>query len=115
MIHAYSIGSIEVAELDWGNEDRIRAVGPPFDYIIGTDVVKVYAEHLLERLLRTIFALSGPRISLLVGYEIRSTSVHEQMLQMWKRHFDLKIVPSAKSLIACGRMLSTNIQVSNFI
>ncbi|KAF5751575.1 protein N-lysine methyltransferase METTL21A [Tripterygium wilfordii] len=89
-----SIGSIEVAELDWGNEDHIRAVGPPFDYIIGTDVV--YAEHLLERLLRTIFALSGPKTPILVGYEIRSTSVHEQMLQMWKRHFDLKIVPRAK-------------------
>lgn len=34
-----SFGSIEVAELDWGNEDHIRAVVPPFDYIIGTDVV----------------------------------------------------------------------------
>jgi hypothetical protein len=34
-----SFGSIQVAELDWGNEDHIRAVGPPFDYIIGTDVV----------------------------------------------------------------------------
>lgn len=34
-----SIGSVTVAELDWGNKDHIRAVDPPFDYIIGTDVV----------------------------------------------------------------------------
>ena len=34
-----SFGSIQVAELDWGNEDHINAVAPPFDYIIGTDVV----------------------------------------------------------------------------
>lgn len=34
-----SFGSIQVEELSWGNEDHIRAVGPPFDYIIGTDVV----------------------------------------------------------------------------
>lgn len=34
-----SIGSINVAELDWGNEDHIKALNPPFDYIIGTDVV----------------------------------------------------------------------------
>lgn len=34
-----SFGSIEVAELDWGNPEHIRAVDPPFDYIIGTDVV----------------------------------------------------------------------------
>lgn len=26
-------------ELDWGNKDHIKAVAPPFDYIIGTDVV----------------------------------------------------------------------------
>ena len=34
-----SFGSIKVAELNWGNDDNIRACGPPFDYIIGTDVV----------------------------------------------------------------------------
>lgn len=36
---AESFGSIHVAELSWGNEDHIKTVGPPFDYIIGTDVV----------------------------------------------------------------------------
>ena len=36
---ADSFGSIRVAELNWGNEDHIKAVDPPFDYIIGTDVV----------------------------------------------------------------------------
>ncbi|KAK9999422.1 hypothetical protein SO802_019025 [Lithocarpus litseifolius] len=89
-----SFGSIQVAELDWGNDDQIRAVGPPFDYIIGTDVV--YAERLLEPLLQTITALSGPKTTILLGYEIRSTNVHEQMLQMWRRNFDVKIVPQSK-------------------
>ncbi|XP_031286241.1 protein-lysine methyltransferase METTL21D isoform X1 [Pistacia vera] len=89
-----SFGSIQVAELDWGNDDHIRAVTPPFDYIIGTDVV--YAEHLLEPLLQTIFALSGPKTTILLGYEIRSTSVHEQMLNMWKSNFDVKVVPKTK-------------------
>ncbi|XP_050206209.1 UPF0665 family protein C23C4.06c isoform X2 [Mercurialis annua] len=64
-----SFGSIKVEELDWGNDDHIRAVHPPFDYIIGTDVM---------------------------GYEIRSTSVHEQMLGMWKRNFEVKIIPQVK-------------------
>lgn len=36
-----SFGSIQVEELDWGNKDHIKAVGPPFDYIIGTDVVSL--------------------------------------------------------------------------
>ncbi|KAK9175766.1 hypothetical protein WN944_027775 [Citrus x changshan-huyou] len=63
------LGSIQAVELDWGNEDHIKAVAPPFDYIIGTDVL---------------------------GYEIRSTSVHEEMLQMWKSNFNVKLVPKAK-------------------
>lgn len=89
-----SFGSIQAAELDWGNETHIKAVGPPFDYIIGTDVV--YAEHLLEPLLQTIIALSGPKTTILLGHEIRSTNVHEKMLEMWKRNFEVKTVPKSK-------------------
>ncbi|KHM98909.1 Methyltransferase-like protein 21D [Glycine soja] len=85
-----SFGSIKVAELQWGDESHIKAVGPPFDYIIGTDV------HLLEPLLQTILALSGPRTTIMLGYEIRSTSVHEKMLQKWKRNFDVKTVAKSK-------------------
>ncbi|CAK9141684.1 unnamed protein product [Ilex paraguariensis] len=89
-----SFGSIQVAELNWGNADHIKAVGPPFDYIIGTDIV--YAEHLLEPLFQTMLALSGPKTTILLGYEIRSTNVHDQMLNLWKRNFEVKIVPKAK-------------------
>ncbi|XP_027347313.1 protein N-lysine methyltransferase METTL21A isoform X1 [Abrus precatorius] len=89
-----SFGSIQVSELQWGDESHIKAVGPPFDYIIGTDVV--YVEHLLEPLLQTVLALSGPRTTIMLGYEIRSTCVHEKMLEMWKRNFDIKTVPKSK-------------------
>ena len=41
MFFVDSIGSDQFPELDWGNDDHIRAVGPPFDYIIGTDVVSL--------------------------------------------------------------------------
>lgn len=47
MLVADSFGSIQVAELDWGNEDHIRAVDPPFDYIIGTDVVSLFGDYIL--------------------------------------------------------------------
>ncbi|ONI00884.1 hypothetical protein PRUPE_6G109400 [Prunus persica] len=40
-----SFGSIEAAELSWGDKDHIRAVGPPFDYIIGTDVMDSTYQH----------------------------------------------------------------------
>lgn len=38
------IGSIKVMELDWGNMDHVQAVAGPFDYIIGTDVVRNHLE-----------------------------------------------------------------------
>lgn len=39
-MYAGPIGSVEVAELDWGNQQQAEALKPPFDYIIGTDVVR---------------------------------------------------------------------------
>lgn len=39
LYHADSFGSVHVAELTRGDMDQIQVVGPPFDYIIGTDVV----------------------------------------------------------------------------
>ncbi|KAG8072925.1 hypothetical protein GUJ93_ZPchr0006g45794 [Zizania palustris] len=89
-----SFGSITVAELDWGNKNHIKAVDPPFDYIIGTDVV--YSEHLLQPLMETIIALSGPKTKTMLGYEIRSITVHEQMMQMWKSNFNVKTVSKSK-------------------
>ncbi|KAL1361518.1 hypothetical protein AAHE18_03G009500 [Arachis hypogaea] len=68
-----SFGSIKVAELQWGDESHIKAVDPPFDYIIGTDVV--YVEHLLEPLLQTILALSGPRTTILMDETYQHPSI----------------------------------------
>uniref|UniRef100_A0ACD5ZBD8 Uncharacterized protein n=1 Tax=Avena sativa TaxID=4498 RepID=A0ACD5ZBD8_AVESA len=89
-----SFGTVTVAELDWGNKEHIRAVEPPFDYIIGTDVV--YSEQLLQPLLETIIALSGPKTKVLLGHEIRSTTVHEQMMEMWKSNFNVKTISKSK-------------------
>ncbi|XP_078440194.1 S-adenosyl-L-methionine-dependent methyltransferases superfamily protein [Wolffia australiana] len=89
-----SVGSIRVAELFWGNEDHVKAIAPPFDYIIGTDVV--YSESLLEPLLRTIFDLSGPRTTILMCLEIRSTSVYEKMIHMWNINFETATIPRSK-------------------
>lgn len=92
--YSVSFGSIQVAELDWGDEQHIAAVDPPFDYIIGTDIV--YVEHLLEPLLKTILSLAGPRTTVLLGYELRSTVVHEKMNELWKENFDVKRVSKTK-------------------
>ncbi|KAM7279026.1 hypothetical protein ACFE04_006160 [Oxalis oulophora] len=59
-------------------------------------IMQTNPEHLLEPLLQTISALSGPKTTIMIGHEIRSTSVHEQMLDMWKRNFEVKIIPKNK-------------------
>lgn len=61
-----SLGTVEVVELDWGNEEQIRALKPPFDYIIGTDIV--YKEQLLQPLLSTLLGLAGPKTTILVSF-----------------------------------------------
>lgn len=92
--HLGSLGTIEVAELDWGNLEQIRALNPPFDYIIGTDIV--YKEQLLEPLLASFLRLSGPKTSIMIANEFRSSTVHEKMLELWKKNFDVKLIPKSK-------------------
>lgn len=106
------------------------------DIVFPNSHVEVYSEHLLDPLLQTIFALAGPRTTILViyydlhacilcvffyleritidvqshffqlGYEIRSTMVHDQMIDMWKSNFNLKSIPRSKVLIFCDFLLS---------
>ena len=40
-----TVGNTRVVELEWGNERQIEATGPPFDFIIGTDVVRSGAQQ----------------------------------------------------------------------
>ncbi|BBN17725.1 protein N-lysine methyltransferase METTL21D [Marchantia polymorpha subsp. ruderalis] len=89
-----SIGKVDVAELDWGNETHITATGPPFDYIIGTDVV--YKEQYLEPLINTILALAGPKTTVMLGYEFRSSGVRELLGQLCQKHFSVKRVLHSK-------------------
>ncbi|XP_020524622.1 uncharacterized protein LOC110007522 isoform X2 [Amborella trichopoda] len=89
-----SMSSIQVAELDWGNSHQIAAVDPPFDYAISTNIV--YPEHLLDPPVATLNALFGPKTTIL-GYELRSTNVHEKMMNMWKTNYEVKSIPKSKT------------------
>ncbi|KAK8962121.1 hypothetical protein KSP40_PGU000584 [Platanthera guangdongensis] len=103
---AVGFGSIEAAELYWGNEDHIKAVSPPFDYIIGTDILYLDAGLQLwyipeDKFFNTdglVYVVEIILSLMQLGYEIRSTTVHEQMIQTWKDNFVMKTVPKAKSI-----------------
>lgn len=92
--HLGPIGSVEVAELDWGNQQQAEALKPPFDYIIGTDVV--YKEHLVPPLLESVLALSGPKTTLVLGYEFRDSGVKEQLQKLFSCHFSIKKISPSK-------------------
>ncbi|KAG0589047.1 hypothetical protein M758_2G241000 [Ceratodon purpureus] len=92
--HLGPIGSVEVAELDWGNQQQAEALNPPFDYIIGTDVV--YKEHLLPPLLESVLALAGPKTTLLLGYEFRDSGVKEKLQELFSQHFAIKKITHSK-------------------
>ncbi|CAI5500985.1 unnamed protein product [Closterium sp. Naga37s-1] len=89
-----SVGSVEVAELWWGNAQHIAQVGPPFDAIVATDVV--YVEDSVPALLATMLSLSHPRTPILLGYEFRSATVHDRLHAYAKQMFDVKKVPATK-------------------
>ncbi|EFJ17374.1 hypothetical protein SELMODRAFT_114854, partial [Selaginella moellendorffii] len=93
-----SVGNVSVAELDWGNSCHIAALEPPFDFIIGTDVV--YAAQHLEPLLTTILSLCGPRATVVLAYEFRSPELTERLQAMCKEHFEIKTI-SKKKMDAC--------------
>ncbi|GAQ81687.1 hypothetical protein KFL_000880010 [Klebsormidium nitens] len=88
------VGDVLVAELDWGNDAHVKAVNPPFDLVVAADVL--YAEHLVEPLLRTIAAVTGPRTTTLISYELRSHSVHTAFLEQSSRLFSVRKIPHAK-------------------
>ncbi|KAJ7528663.1 hypothetical protein O6H91_15G012700 [Diphasiastrum complanatum] len=87
-------GTVAVAELNWGNELQIAAMEPPFDYIVGTDIV--YAEHLLQPLFQTMVLLAGSKTTVLMAYEFRENGLDEKLLSLCRLHFDVKKVPHSK-------------------
>eukprot|EP00850_Spirogloea_muscicola_P010821 SM000065S20170 [mRNA] locus=s65:141643:144959:+ [translate_table: standard] len=88
------VGTVEVAELQWGNEKHIAAANGPYDYIVATDVA--YIEHLVEPLVDTILALSTSSTTILLGQESRSTIVDALLLTKCKQHFTVKKVSHSK-------------------
>ncbi|KAG6523018.1 hypothetical protein ZIOFF_020175 [Zingiber officinale] len=106
-----SFGCIIVAELDSGHEDHIRAIEPPCDFILGTDVISsidtVYTKHLLEPLLQTILAYQdqgqlycitcvGVEGYTNLGMVVMRSVPRWCMMDMWKEIFIMKTIPKAK-------------------
>ncbi|ERN08842.1 hypothetical protein AMTR_s00015p00086730 [Amborella trichopoda] len=64
---------------------------------IAFSYLKVYPEHLLDPPVATLNALFGPKTTIVLGYELRSTNVHEKMMNMWKTNYEVKSIPKSKT------------------
>ena len=84
-------GKVKISQLYWGNSSQISALKSPFDYIIATDVV--YIENIVEPLLSTLNALSGPSTIIFLGYQVRSPEAHELFWRLCPELFYVKKVP----------------------
>ena len=51
-----------------------------------------------------------PLPAIQLGYEIRSATVHEKMMEMWKSNFIVKTVSKLKVWI-CGEVVSDNLSL----
>ena len=64
------LGSTEVAELNWGDTAQIESLNPPFDYIIGADIVTIPCSILC--------LLVKFKFDMIVSFEVRYISIVHQ-------------------------------------
>ncbi|XAR72601.1 Calmodulin-lysine N-methyltransferase [Bertholletia excelsa] len=82
--------TLKTAQLYWNNSDQIKALGPPFDLVIATDVV--YIEESVGPLVSAMEALVGDAGVVLLGYQLRSPEAHQLFWELCGRVFDVEKV-----------------------
>ncbi|XP_027347316.1 protein-lysine methyltransferase METTL21D isoform X2 [Abrus precatorius] len=99
-----SFGSIQVSELQWGDESHIKAVGPPFDYIIGTDVSIYWSLCCRQYLLYLDLGLqlcwatrSVPLVSMRRCLKCGKETLILRLSQnpRWMKHFNIQVFNSS--------------------
>jgi len=73
--HKFS-GNVSVQELNWGDMEtmqKVKKIGP-FDFIIGSDVVYLWAE-VIDLLITTLLFLATEKTVILLAFEVRNALV----------------------------------------
>lgn len=83
--------ALKTTQLYWTNSDQIKALSPPFDLVIATDVV--YIEDTVGPLVSAMEALIGDTGTVLLGYQLRSPEAHHLFWEICGRVFDIQKVP----------------------
>ncbi|KAA8524313.1 hypothetical protein F0562_010736 [Nyssa sinensis] len=83
--------TLKMTQLYWTNPDQIKALGPPFDLVIATDVV--YIEESVGPLLSAMAALVADTGVVLLGYQLRSPEAHRLFWELCGDVFNVEKVP----------------------
>ncbi|CAI9754894.1 unnamed protein product [Fraxinus pennsylvanica] len=83
--------TLKTAQLYWAKEEQIQALGPPFDFVIATDVV--YLEETVAPLIRAMESLVSDSGVVLLGYQLRSPEAHKLFWEMCGTVFEVEKIP----------------------
>ncbi|KAL7086969.1 hypothetical protein ACP275_13G036200 [Erythranthe tilingii] len=83
--------TLKTAQLYWGNEEQLKSMKPPFDFVIAADVV--YLEETVAPLIKAIDYLVAENGVVLLGYQLRSPEAHEMFWQMCPDFFEVEKIP----------------------
>jgi len=77
-------GMATAKPLAWGSEADVAALEPPFDMVVGSDLV--YREALFKPLVQSLEALSDPRTTVVLAHKPRGLG-EDKFLHFLKRRF----------------------------
>ncbi|KAJ4981910.1 hypothetical protein NE237_032747 [Protea cynaroides] len=83
--------TLKTAQLYWNNHDQIKALKPPFDFVIAADVV--YIEESVPSLISAMESLVRDSGVILLGYQLRSPEAHRLFWELCERTFKIEKVP----------------------
>ncbi|KMT01934.1 hypothetical protein BVRB_9g209550 [Beta vulgaris subsp. vulgaris] len=83
--------SLKTAQLYWANSAQMKALSPPFDVVVATDVV--YLEETVRPLVQTMLEMMAEDGVVLLGYQLRSPEADELFWKLCREFFQVEKVP----------------------
>ncbi|PIN03791.1 putative N2,N2-dimethylguanosine tRNA methyltransferase [Handroanthus impetiginosus] len=83
--------TLKIAQFYWGNEEQIKLLKPPFDFVFATDVV--YLEETVAPLVKAMEGLMADDGVVMLSYQLRSPEAHKLFWEMCHDVFDVERIP----------------------
>ncbi|KAJ3091124.1 hypothetical protein HK102_001592 [Quaeritorhiza haematococci] len=78
-----------VEPLEWGNQNHAQRLQPPFDLVIGSDLV--YFPHLFPPLIETLRDICDEETEVIIGYRVRQLCKEEGFFYEFGKYFEMTV------------------------